>query len=260
MLIRLCGASYFAYHLRFNPARTVDQLNRLSDPDAWAIRLKVLYAMNQTVAAVIKQRIIPVLLHRDMWFITLTGATAGLSAAAVNIAARYTTDPGDLLGFLGGVIGAAAAVLGAVWLENRKNVKAGVDRRRGLEGAILAAALTSASVADHEDGNIFGAALGLDQAILVLKNNIASSPVPDTIAEISLANLKFPTKILRRYLDPVLAYGDSSGEPSVVEAAVLKGAAVPFYIALEIVITSGPYWSSDMVRIIAAARPKALVR
>lgn len=56
----------------------------------------------------------------DWWLVGLAGATSGAAAASVNIAARYATDPGDVLGFYGGAIGAGLAVAGALGIERWK--------------------------------------------------------------------------------------------------------------------------------------------
>lgn len=75
----------------------------------------------------------------------IVGATAGAGAACVFVAARFASDPGDILGFFGGAIGAGLAVVGALWLEERKRIKS-VENSRGL----YITSLTQLALSAHE--------------------------------------------------------------------------------------------------------------
>lgn len=51
----------------------------------------------------------------------IIGCTAGFTGASTIIAAKLAGDPGDVLGLIGGAIGAGFAVIGALWVEGRKS-------------------------------------------------------------------------------------------------------------------------------------------
>lgn len=50
----------------------------------------------------------------------IAGATSGIFFGCVVVAARYTTDQGDILGFFGAAFGAGIAILGALFVEQVK--------------------------------------------------------------------------------------------------------------------------------------------
>lgn len=107
------------------------------------------------------------------------GATAGLFAAGVNIAARYTSDPGDVLGFIGGAVGAGAAVIGALWLERVKVRSAERERLAALARILVGLARRSAGVIEADEDRRLGTIQTLRQTIGTFLAMRATHVLPD---------------------------------------------------------------------------------
>lgn len=97
--------------------------------------------------------------------IIVAGLTSGVGAASVNIAARFTSDTGDVLGFFGGAIGAGSAVFGSMWLErfkSRENEK--VERKKLKRDVVRFGKLCRSYLEHPNDITILGKALSLRQS------------------------------------------------------------------------------------------------
>jgi hypothetical protein len=110
--------------------------------------------------------------------IVIAGLTSGMGAASVNIAARFADDPGDILGFFGGAIGAGAAVIGAVYLERFKSRESEkIERTKLKRDVIRFGRLCRAFLESSNKSPLVGQALSISQswASIVKRHGATSS-------------------------------------------------------------------------------------
>ena len=80
----------------------------------------------------------------------IVGATAGFFSAGIAIAARFTTDPGDILGFIGGAVGAGFAVAGAIYVETRSRANRAAEQHEPFFDLIMTVRSELRSLRDPE--------------------------------------------------------------------------------------------------------------
>jgi hypothetical protein len=86
--------------------------------------------------------------------LAIISASASAAAACVVVAARVATDPGDVLGFFGGAIGAGLAVAGALWVERHKERQKAQADRDMLAQSLVLLGVTSYQAADAPDDQL----------------------------------------------------------------------------------------------------------
>lgn len=99
----------------------------------------------------------------------IAGATSGILVGCVVLSARLVTDAGDILGFFGGAFGAGAAVVGGMYLEDRKSKVQSQSNLRQIEGALTNVAQRSAEIRDNSSNHKTGSVLAFSQSLLIFK-------------------------------------------------------------------------------------------
>lgn len=122
--------------------------------------------------------------------IAVAGITSGVGAASINIAARFTTDPGEVLGFAGGILGAGLAVMGALYVEHWKGARTAEDSQcvlgESLSSITIAAILAASSPRDRA----WGALLALRQSFDGFADVSRQAPIYQAALNTRIASLK----------------------------------------------------------------------
>jgi len=153
--------------------------------------------------------------------ICVAGVTSGVAAASVNIAARFTTDPGDVLGFTGGVVGAGLAVLGALFVENRKAQLANVANQLLVSQSLISVVVSTIHLAKADRGLKWSRLLAVRQSFDGYVALRRALPFPEPQLNIRLTAIEDWMVRWRVTIDRLLAELEDEVDASQVQCGEL---------------------------------------
>lgn len=119
----------------------------------------------------------------------IIGVTVGLSVACVFIAASWAQDPGDILGFFGGAIGAGWAVIGAVSIEDRKRARKREDTKKLFVDALKAVGVTADRFGQLPDTAVAAGILTFLQGVETFQVVCARATIDDVTGFFSMSSV-----------------------------------------------------------------------
>jgi hypothetical protein len=176
--------------------------------------------------------------RKELIEVVLIGATGGVFGACVIVATRLATDPGDVLGFFGGAVGAGLAVVGALWVDRRK---AG-DRRKLLADSLVSVGVVAAKFESAPAERVPSMLLTLRQTIQTFDTVRTHVGVDDALIHLSMSVLIHWFPIVTQEIDELLEQmSDESLTPAKAKAQFLPKAQV-IYASIESTISEIPLW------------------
>ena len=163
-------------------------------------------------------------------------------AAGVNIAARYTSDAGDILGFIGGAVGAGAAVIGAKWLEDSKTRKGDRESVEQIEKSLVHLWTRGVNLEQTTDKDAVARILSAKQALDLL-NSIQKRVIIRNIDTASLVETFVHwTPTIMGWIERELKYiNDGASASSRLDSIRLIGKALKDQV--EIAFNYGAGWT-----------------
>jgi len=122
--------------------------------------------------------------------IAIAGITSGVGAASINIAARFATDPSDVLGFAGGILGAGLAVLGALYVEHWKGARTAEASQCVLGESMTSITIAAILAASSPPEKAWGALLALRQSFDGFADVSRQTPIHQAALNTRIASLK----------------------------------------------------------------------
>lgn len=172
----------------------------------------------------------------------IIGATTGAFVACVFIAARFAHDPGDVLGFFGGATGAGLAVVGALWIEERKKEDKRESYRQMLTQALTQVALCAFKFSHDDSADVASGLLTFRQAVHTFEMVRKNINIDDALAYFSMSSVIYWLDVIDAQAKELLVRAEK-GELSTAQVRAAIGPRMGV-VAPSIITTFGahPYW------------------